>query len=162
MGDATQPDSGRIMVSRLIKTEFDRKMLVRFIGEQKMPFSISIERGAKRTTEQNKLQRLWMKEAAEQISGNTSEELRGFCKLHFGVPILREENEDFREKYDAVVKPLGYDEKLAIMMEPLDLPVTRLMKTDQKSRYLDAIYRHFAEIGVVLTLPQDAPPREAE
>ena len=41
------------------------------------------------------------------------------------------------------------------MMEPLDLPVTRIMTTNQKTRYLDAIYRHFVEQGMQLTIPPE-------
>ena len=41
-------------------------------------------------------------------------------------------------------------------MEPLDMPVTRLMSVEQKTRYLDQIYRHFGERGVSLTVPEAA------
>ena len=84
------------------------------------------------------------------------------CKLTFGVPILRAENTWFREKYDEVVRPLPYPQKLALMMEPLDMPVTRLMTTEQKTRYLDAIYRHFAGLGLVLTVPDQPSIAELE
>lgn len=141
------------MTSRTIVAEYDRKQLLRLIGERALPFTIEIVKGKHRSTEQNRLQRLWMNEAASQLEGQTAEELRGYCKLTMGVPILRAENELFCLKYDAVVKPLPYEQKLAIMMEPLDLPVTRLMTTEQKTRYLDAVYRHFTEQGVRLTEP---------
>lgn len=146
------------MVQRVIKTEHDLKMLGTFLSQRKRPFTVDIASGKHRTTEQNHLQRLWLNEAAEQLGDRTPEELRAFCKLTLGVPILRNENEDFREKYDAVVKGLPYETKLAIMSEPLDLPVTRLMKTDQKTRYLDAMFRFFSEQGVVLTIPPERVP----
>jgi hypothetical protein len=41
------------------------------------------------------------------------------------------------------------------MSEPLDMPVTRLMSTKQKHAYLDAIFQHFSEKGIVLTIPPD-------
>lgn len=140
---------------RDVKTEFERKQLLKFIEQQKLPFTVEITIGRRRTVEQNKLQRLWMKEVAEQLGDRSAEEVRGYCKLHFGVPILREEHEGFRVKYDQVVKPLPYDQKLEIMMEPLDLPVTRLMTTAQKTAFLDAIFRHWSEMGLVLTLPPE-------
>jgi hypothetical protein len=40
-------------------------------------------------------------------------------------------------------------------MEPLDFPITRLMKTDQKTRYLDSILKEYSEQGVVLTIPEE-------
>ncbi len=130
-------------------------MLLRFVENEKLPFSVSLTKGGKRTINQNKLQRLWLTEISEQLGDQTPEEVRGYCKLTIGVPILREENEAFRERYDAIVKPLPYEQKLAIMMEPLDMPLTRLMTTKQHSAYLDGVHRHFSEKGIVLTDPGD-------
>ena len=143
------------MADRIVKTEFDRDLLLKLIKTQKLPFSVTITRGKQRTIHQNKLQRLWMNEISEQLGDQTPEECRGYCKLTIGVPILRAENEIFCHKYDAIVKPLPYEQKIAVMMEPLDLPITRIMTTDQKSRYLDGIFRHFSQKGLVLTEPPD-------
>lgn len=142
------------MTTRTIDAEQDRALLMQFIKRHAIPFTVDITKGRRRSVEQNKLQRLWLREVAEQMGDRTSEEVRGYCKLHIGVPILREENEAFREKYDAVVRPLPYEAKLAIMMEPLDMPVTRLMTTGQKVRYLDNIYTFFTSQGLVLTDPE--------
>ncbi len=143
------------MTTRFVETEADRRMLIRFIGEQKLPCSVSITKGGKRSLRQNRLSRLWFGEISEQLGDQTPEEVRGLCKLMFGVPILRAENEAFREKYDAIVKPLPYEQKIALMMEPIDLPVSRLLTTKQATAYLDAIHRHFSEKGIVLTDPGD-------
>ena len=78
----------------------------------------------------------------------------GYCKLHHGVPILRNENDAFKQAYDQVIRPLSYEDKLKTMMVPLDMPVTRIMTTDQKTRYLDAIAQGFLEQGVALTEPE--------
>lgn len=144
------------MTTRVIKTEYDRDLLLRLLREQKLPFTVDITKGKRRSVEQNKLQRLLINEIAEQLGDQTPEEVRGYCKLTIGVPILRAENEAFRERYDAVVKPLSYEQKLAIMTEPLDMPVTRLMSIEQKTRYIDGIYQHFCQKGVVLTVPEAA------
>lgn len=85
----------------------------------------------------------------------TAEEYRAFCKLHFGVPILRNEHGEFRAKYDEKVKWRAYMDKLAFMAEPFDFPVTRLMTTRQHKKYLDAIYVHFTSLGFDLTDPAD-------
>jgi hypothetical protein len=143
------------MTQRTVRTEADRSAVIRLIQQREIPFTLSIAKGANRSIEQNKLQRLWMKEAEEQ-GDMTAEEYRGLCKLHCGVPILRAENEAFRERYDRIVKPLPYEAKLEIMREPLDLPVTRLMTVDQHTRYLDAINRMLAEQGIALTHPETA------
>lgn len=143
------------MTSRIVRDEKEREMLLKLIKSQKLPFSVTVTKGKKRTILQNKLGRLWMNEISEQLGDMSPEEVRGYCKLTIGVPILRAENDNFCEKYDKFVKPLTYEHKLHVMMEPLDLPVTRMMNTSQKSRYLDGIYKHFSEKGLVLTMPDD-------
>lgn len=144
------------MVTRAVHNEHERKLLLRFLQERRLPFTAEITDGRHRSIEQNRLQRLWLKEIAEQLGDRTPEEVRGDAKLRFGVPILRAENEAFREKYDRIIKPMSYATKIEMMMEPLDFPVTRLMTTDQKTRYLDALYRHYGEHGIALTMPMDA------
>jgi hypothetical protein len=114
---------------------------------------ITVRFGRDRTLEQNKLQRKWLKEAKSQ-GDQTEEEYRGYCKLHFGVPIMRNSNEDFREIYDRLIRPLDYEDKLKLMMVPMDLPVTRLMSRQEKGKYLDDMYQHFTGLGFKLTIPK--------
>lgn len=143
------------MTTRFLETDHDRRMLLRFIESQPLPLTVSLTKGGKRSLRQNKLQRLWLNEIAEQLGDQTPEEVRGYCKLTLGVPILRAENDAFRERYDSIVRPLPYEQKLALMMEPLDFPISRLMTTKQATAYLDGVHRHFSEKGVVLTDPGD-------
>jgi len=143
------------MPTRFIESPHDRDMLVTFISKQPLPLVVSVERGSKRSVAQNRLQRQWVLEIAEQI-GETPEYWRGWCKLHFGVGILKAEDEAFAREYDAVVKPLPYDAKLRLMQEPFDFGVTRRMTARQKKTYLDMIHRHFSEQGVALTDPDMA------
>ena len=109
--------------------------------------------GKQRTLEQNRLQMKWHKEAAEQLKSGTPKDMRAFAKLHIGVPILCSEDPDFKAEYDRVIGPLPYETKLALMVEPFDFPVTRLMKKAQKSDYLEALKEHYERQGVVLTIP---------
>lgn len=148
------------MVSFIVKNEKAREMLIGILRKRRLPYTANILVGLHRTSEQNRLQRLWLKEAAEQL-GENAEELRGYCKLTLGVPILRSEDEEFAKRYDAVVRPLPYETKLALMMEPFDFPVTRLMSTDQKTRYLDLMAKHLLERGAALTEPQSKTKRIA-
>lgn len=145
--------------NRIVETEQAREMLVRFIQGRKLPFTVSLMDGKHRTNDQNKLQRLWMVEIATQLGDQTPEEVRGYCKLAFGIPILRAENEVFRIAYDRDIKPLPYETKLRMMQEPHDYGVTRIMTTRQKTAYLDAIHRHFSGEGVILTNPEDLKSR---
>lgn len=143
------------MATRIVEDEFARKQLIRFIEGQKLPLTVSVEHVGKRSARQNRLNRQWVLEIAEQLGGMTSEEVRGYCKLHFGVPILRNEDEAFKAEYDRIIKPLPYEHKLKLMMIPFDFGVTRRMTVKQQTAYLDSVHRHFSEQGVALTDPGD-------
>jgi hypothetical protein len=141
-------------MERYIENEYQRKTLIRFIEAQQIPFTANVVKGKRpRTVAQNKLQRLWCKEISEQLEGHTPEEVRGYCKLHFGVPILRRDSADYKLVYDEMVKPMPVQRKLAYMMEPFDFAVTRVMTTAQLDEYLKLVDRHFSELGVQLTRP---------
>ena len=143
------------MTTHIVRSAEDMERVARLVGNLKPPLTITVTSGASRSLGQNKLQRLWCMEAAEQLGDRTAEEVRGFCKLHYGVPIMREGHDDFRETYDRLIKPLPYETKLAYMMEPLDFPITRLMTVGEKSQYLDAMHKGLSELGVKLTEPSE-------
>ena len=143
------------MATHIVRSAEDMERVARLVGNLTPPLTITVTSGASRSLEQNKLQRLWCMEAAEQLGDRTAEEIRGFCKLHYGVPIMREGHDDFRETYDRLIKPLPYETKLAYMMEPLDFPITRLMTVGEKSQYLDAMHKGLSELGVKLTEPSE-------
>lgn len=142
-------------VNRTIQDDYQRDMAAKLVANRPYPFTLSITDGKHRSTAQNRLQNMWFKEIAEQKGDIKPSEARAYCKLTIGIPILRQQNEAFRLRYDEVVKPLSYEQKLAIMQEPLDFPVTSQMNTKQFTEYLDGIIRHFGEQGIVLTMPDD-------
>ena len=116
---------------------------------------VSIERQTKtRSAAQNRLQQKWHLEAAQELKDESAEDKRAYCKLHLGVPILRMENEQFRERYDRIIRPLPYETKLELMKTPFDFQVTRLMSVEQKTRYLDAVWNHYTSQGVRLSAPE--------
>ena len=143
------------MSQRFLETDADRRALIRFLEDQPLPLTVSLSKGGKRSLKQNGLQMKWLGEIAAQLGDQTAEEIRGFCKLTIGVPIMRAESPSFREQYDAIIRPLPYEHKLAMMMEPFDFAITRLMNTKQFTAYLDGVHRHFSEKGLVLTDPGD-------
>ena len=71
-------------------------------------------------------------------------------ELHETVADLRAENEEFRQQYDTVLKPLSYDKKLLAMNF---LPVTSLMTKAQLSQYLEAMQLAYAD-RVKLEFPE--------
>ena len=138
------------MGHRIIESPSDLDALGRFLGNLKLPFTVEWVQGRDRSGEQNRLQFLWAREAAEQLGDRTAEEQRNEWKLRFGVPIMREDSLEFRETYDGLIKPLTYEQKLKAM----DLiQVTSLMKVPQMVRFLDMIERECAENGIRLTDP---------
>ena len=143
------------MTTRSVTNPYQLDQLITLLKSRALPFTVSIAKGKRRSDAQNKLQRKWCAEVAEQLGNRTAEEVRGYSKLHFGVPILRNENEQFAVEYDEIIKPLPYEHKLRLMMEPFDFRVTRLMTTNQKTRFLDAMRLHWIGQGVVLTEPAD-------
>lgn len=142
-----------MMVQRTVKNEDDLALLTTYLTGRKRPFSVEITDGRNRSVEANRLAFKWYTEISEQ-TGEDREDVRARCKLEIGVPILREAHEKFRATYDRLIRPLDYGEKLELIRDT-ELPVTRLMNVEQMSRYMDIMFRRHAEIGVVLTVPED-------
>lgn len=143
------------MPTRTIRNARERDSFFELCRQYKYPYTVSVDKGGIRTAEQNRLQRMWHNEAAEQLQDERAEDKRAYCKLVLGVPILRAENEKFREQYDRLVRGLPYETKLELMKEPIDFPVTRLMSVGQKKRFLDDVWNHYTGLGVKLTDPDE-------
>lgn len=144
-------------IKRVIRTDEERLKVMSRMAEMELPITVDIKKGAhvKRSNPQNALQHKWLTEAAQQ-GDMTYEEQRAYCKLHFGVPILRESSEEYRKLYDERVKPLPYELKLKMMSHPIDAAVTRVMNKKQMQEYLDAVYSHFVgTCGFRLTEPTE-------
>lgn len=147
-------------IKRWVKSEDEQALLMTFIGNMELPLTVTIQQGIieKRSNDQNRLQRLWVNEA-EQQGDMTAEEYRAYCKLHFGVPMLRNENDTFAELYDSKIRdrvpPFPYEQKLEFMAIPWDMHVTRLMTVKQHDKYLNMMHDHFTSLGMILTIPSD-------
>lgn len=142
-------------MKRTIRTPRDFVALQQDLKALSMPFTIAVRDGADRSNEQNALAFKWYKEAADWLGDQEAWQVRAECKLNIGVRMLVAEDDDFREKWFFVFAALTYEQKLALMVEPHDYPVTRLMNKDQMSRYMDAVCKKYTEAGVVLTHPDD-------
>lgn len=142
------------MSSRVITSETDRKNLLLWLGQVDLPVTVNVTKGKKRSVDQNRLQWLLINEIAEQLPDQEPEWWRAYCKLTIGVPILRAENEGFREDYDRIIRPHSFEDKIRLMGWAIDWGVTRLMNTRQFTIYIDNIYKHFTDEGLVLTVPE--------
>lgn len=141
------------MTTRAIKNTDDLALLKVYLDGRKRPFTIDVTDGRDRSSEQNRLSQKWYAEIAEQ-TGEDREEVRARCKLEIGVPIMREASDKFKATYDRLIRPLDYDDKLAIIRDT-DMPVTRLMNVTQMTEYMDLVFQRHSEFGIVLTVPPD-------
>lgn len=126
-----------------LRTEYQRHGFMR----------VNIIAGVHRSLPQNAIGHVWYDQLERELPEDNALGWKCYCKLHHGVPILRSEDEQFRETYDAVIKPLSYENKLKAMR---CWPVTSLMNKEQKSRYLEAVQDDFLGRGVRLEFPLEA------
>lgn len=114
---------------------------------------LNVKTGKDRTLDQNAISHVWYEQLARELPEEDALGWKAFCKLQFGVPLLRSEDAQFREFYDASIKAsLSYEQKLAAMKY---LPVTSLMTTALLSKYLETVQAHFLRLGVVLEFPKE-------
>ena len=142
------------MTTRIIRNASDVEGLARFLHTRKLPLTVTIIAGAKRSDAQNRLIQRWNGEIAEQRGDMSFEEVRAENKLRFGVPILRRDDPAFMTTYDATFRPLPYEAKMKLFVA-LDPAITRNMTTKQLSEYCDTLQRHYLGMGFRLTDPED-------
>ena len=141
------------MPTKIIRDPIHVEALANLLRGRKLPITVTWTQGAPRSTAQNRLAQRWFTDIATQLGDQTHEDVRADCKLRFGVPILRAENEAFRLSYDRVIKDLPYEDKLDAI-KAFDLPVTRLMTAKQMTAFMDEMQRNCTAQGVRLTDPE--------
>ncbi len=109
-----------------------------------------ITKAERRTLDQNALQWKWYAEIGEFI-GEDSGYVHRYCKAFFGIPILRREYPEFRDKYDRLIKGRSYEEKLELMEW---IPATSVLTRAQASEYMDSVERYWRQQGVDLTVTE--------
>lgn len=114
---------------------------------------LSIKTGKDRTIPQNSIGHAWYAQLARELREDDASGWKCYCKLHHGVPILRAEDEQFREFYDTAIKRLAYEQKLKAMEY---VPVTSRMTTAQETAYLERVRDDFMARGVILKFPEAA------
>lgn len=133
----------------------DKLAVIKHIEKREGRFTVTITDGIKRSNEQNRTYYKWLGELAQQSieQGITEQEWRAYLKLHIGIPILRRDNEAFRIQYNKTVLNLSYEQKMLIMQEPINFPVTSLMTVKQKSEFMDEVFKRMSQEGYTLTDP---------
>lgn len=104
-------------------------------------------RERKRSLSQNDQIHVWYEQIAVETGEYTALGAKNFSKLHYGVPILRAEDSDFRKFYDAAIRGLEYDQKI----EAMDIvPVTSRMTVNQLNQYMAKMQDGWRGRGVIL------------
>jgi hypothetical protein len=129
-------------ISKLTSMFRDKKFVV-----------VSLRPGKDRTLDQNALWFAFYKRIAEMTQIGDAADARRYCKLHIGVQILLNEDEEFQQAWYRVMRHLPYEEKLAMMGEcklfgPDGFPVTSLFNRAQGVAYTDRILAEFTAKGV--------------
>lgn len=128
-----------------------------FIGDVRELFrankyvKLTAKVGKARSLDQNALSHIWYEQLSRELREDDVLGWKSYCKLHHGVPIMRAEDEEFRQFYDGAIKGLTYEQKLQAMKF---MPVTSLMTKLQLSKYLEAMQDDFKKRGVLLMFPE--------
>ena len=141
------------MPTKVIREPAHIESLARILAGRKLPLTVTWTQGASRSDVQNRLAQRWFSDISVQLGDQTHEDVRAECKLLFGVPILRAENEAFRVSYDRTFYTMTHEAKLEAI-KAFDLPVTRLMTVKQMTAFMDAMHKHWTAQGVRLTDPE--------
>ena len=145
----------KISVNSASKLSEAITLMTRMYREKKFVV-VSMRPGKDRTLDQNALWFAMYDRIAKTTDMGDVEDVRRYCKLHFGVQILLNEDEDFRAAWYRTMRHLSYEEKLDLMggnalFGPDGFPVTRLFNRAQGVAYTDRIAAEFTAKGVVFT-----------
>lgn len=141
------------MPSKALNTPDDLQRWIHFLDKQSFPMTVSQTPGAKRTNPQNRTINMWYAQIAAEMDQSNASDVRAECKLQFGVPILRRDNDAFRIEYDESFKALPYGQKRRIF-KALEPAVTSIMTTKQLAEYMNAMQEHFHGAGIALIDPE--------
>jgi hypothetical protein len=106
----------------------------------------------KRTLSQNSLLHMWFGEVAKQ-DDETPDEIKLDWKAHFGVPMLRAEDQEFAAFYEDLKQTVPDPEKRRKSLRYVS--ISSIMTTSQLRRSSNSFEREYRERGFRLTIPED-------
>lgn len=129
------------------------------LGDMPQPFNVTVKAGeAKRTITQNGLFHAWMGDIAKATHDDPAS-VKADCHIRWGIPLFRAEDEAYALFIERALGGLNRAQVKA-MIEAGYIPCTSLMSKPILSRYMDAVWRHYAP-HVALMDPQELRWREA-
>lgn len=109
---------------------------------------------ADRSTNQNALIYALYGDIAKQAEDLTVNDVRAQCKLHYGVGILKANDDSFTQWYDQHIKGMTYEAKIDLMRY---MDLTSLFTKEQASQYISDIIQAYTKQGFALADPHQAP-----
>jgi len=138
------------MPTRSIMDEAEARSLAEYLRGLKMPFTVTVTPGARRSLSQNALLHLWFGEIAAQTF-ETADQVKRECKYYNGCAILMADDPAF-VAFVGNLSRLTVEEKIAAMDY---IAVTSVMTKPQLSKMCDAVHRKYAGQGIRLTDPAE-------
>jgi len=138
------------MATRILRNDRERAYWVRFLEAQPFPMTVSHLKGASRTRSQNSTLHMWFGQVSQQ-TGNEMAEVKGYCKLNFGLPIMTRDNPAWIARYEPMYAPLPY--QLRIQFFEI-VPMTSVMTVRQMSELMDVVQRFYRQQGIDLIDPE--------
>lgn len=144
-----KPKTGRMTIRNAVDA---RRFLMIFDHIEK-PFALSWVVGEPRSRAQNRTVHKWYGEVAAHLGDTPADHIKAECNLMFGRPILARDNPEWEAAFGYIFDALNLPAKIKAI-RVLDIPFTRRMTMAQLSEYMDAMRRHYDEIGIRLTDPE--------
>lgn len=143
------------MTTRAIKSPEQLARWVSYLDAQQLPLTVSAVKGVDRSLEQNRTFHMWIGQVSQE-TGDELDELKGYCKAKFGLPIMRRDNAEWVAKYEPMWGPLPHELRIAFFAI---VPMTRLFKVPQMCEFMDAVQRHYLQQGFDLIDPDPQAAR---
>ena len=104
-----------------------------------------------RSLAQNRLSHMHYAQIGAQMH-ETPAQVKGRCKLEYGIPILLRETQSFALGWQAIEAKLSYEEKIEAVKL---VDVTSVLTTPQFSQYIEEYMMEHEAQGIILNHPED-------
>lgn len=138
------------MPSRAIRTEQDREAFIRLLMQFQIPCTASLAKGIRRSQQQSRTAEKWYSQIGAE-TGQLPIQVKGECKLMYGLPIMQTENAAWVAEWEPIYGPFDYKGRLKLFEI---IPLTSKLTTKQMSNYMDAVQGVYRAMGIPLIDPE--------
>lgn len=108
----------------------------------------------KRTLDQNSMINALYGQVASQAEDLAVIDVRRYCKLHYGIPLLRANSVTFNQFYVAAIIGMEYEQKI-MLMDYMDVTSAKEFSVKMGTEYIDTIIREYSKQGYSLLHPSE-------